>query len=122
MLSFPRLKARSSKQQSRTPAARHRCEELSSRLHSYTFRRRLGGGAFGQVFLAEVEDDGNTSPKSTLPFGGGNCKDGKRLTAIKVIRRTKLVKDSTRVLARAEAENLRCIADSGPREHCPEEG
>ncbi|KAL5483381.1 hypothetical protein ACEPAI_8612 [Sanghuangporus weigelae] len=84
--------------------AQHRCEELSTRLHAYTFRQRLGRGAFGQVYLAEVDDE------SMSRFSREN--HGKLLVAVKVIRRTKLEKESTRALARAEAENLRRISET----------
>lgn len=97
------LKACSASQRSCAPS-QHRCEELSTRLHTYTFRHRLGRGAFGQVFLAEVVDD--TAPTF------GRKKHGNRLVAVKIIRRAKLEKESTRALARAEAENLRRISEA----------
>ncbi|KAL5504844.1 hypothetical protein ACEPAH_7507 [Sanghuangporus vaninii] len=98
---FASLKTSSLKSKSCAPA-QHRCEELSTRLHAYTFRQRLGRGAFGQVYLAEVDDE------SMSRFSRENR--GKLLVAVKVIRRTKLEKESTRALARAEAENLRRIS------------
>lgn len=74
----------------------HRCDELSERLDAFIFRQRIGCGAFGQVFLAETSSSGE-----------------EKVVAVKIIRRSKLIRNSTRGFALTEAANLAHISASG---------
>ncbi|EJD07736.1 kinase-like protein [Fomitiporia mediterranea MF3/22] len=91
------------------PARLYRCEELSERLPAYIFRKRLGGGAFGQVFLAEFLSPSNQKKSYDKR---GNVRRS-QLVAVKIVPRARVVKESTRALALAEANNLKCLSETG---------
>lgn len=70
---------------------------LSRRLADYTLKRKLGEGSFGSVFLAE----------QTL-----NC-GGRAYVAVKVVRRSKLTKETMKSLIFSEQTTLKYLTNSG---------
>ncbi|THG95319.1 hypothetical protein EW145_g7980 [Phellinidium pouzarii] len=74
----------------------HDHPELSKRLRDYILYDKLGQGAYGNVLLAKT------------PSAGVNS-----FVAVKVVRRSKLVKESTKALLATEVESLRQLTATG---------
>ncbi|THH00550.1 hypothetical protein EW145_g7061 [Phellinidium pouzarii] len=70
--------------------------ELNKRLCDYVFHDKLGQGAYGNVLLAKTPSAGD-----------------KGYVAVKVIRRSKLVRKSTKALLATEVESLRQLTATG---------